>query len=526
MADDKVPAKDLKLAFKRLKSSAATNKTCFDCRASNPTWASVTYGIFLCIDCSAVHRSLGVHLTFIRSIQLDTNWTWLQLRAMQVGGNAKANAFFRQHNLLTKDAAAKYKSRVASMYKEKIALLAQKACEQYGTNLHIDTHHNAPATPEEKEADFFSESHHANDVSPVRPIKDVGNDSQNGNGNDVDNGISIASSANTVDEKDLDVSSLSISPPKSATKEARVPTIGGRKPAAKKAGIKGAKKKGLGATKVASNFAEIESEAQQLDKMKENINKEDSSSAASAASSDVQLTSSSFQYKTASMIKEEEKLKQLDPKKAAQMQRLGMGLAGHRSGIGHSASDSMNTVEQVGGEKESFYDKDRYSSTSSSGFFDTYGMDDSSSPYMTEQPPKYDSGFGGRSSSSYGSKDYRTYDRSYEDSRSRPTKKESIEPPSEDMQKKFGSAKAISSRDVFGDSREDDMSRDRLGQYQGSSAISSADLFGEDKKNTGRSVRSVDYSQLKAGVSQVTGKLSNMASGVIGSLQSRYSGSN
>ena len=47
------------------------NHVCADCGAGDPDWASLNLGILLCIECSGVHRQLGVHISKVRSCTLD-----------------------------------------------------------------------------------------------------------------------------------------------------------------------------------------------------------------------------------------------------------------------------------------------------------------------------------------------------------------------------------------------------------------------------------------------------------------------
>ncbi|XP_009359883.2 ADP-ribosylation factor GTPase-activating protein AGD3 [Pyrus x bretschneideri] len=73
------------------------NDKCADCGAPEPDWASLNLGVLVCIECSGVHRNLGVHISKVRSLTLDVKvWEPSVINLFQSLGNAFSNSVWEE----------------------------------------------------------------------------------------------------------------------------------------------------------------------------------------------------------------------------------------------------------------------------------------------------------------------------------------------------------------------------------------------------------------------------------------------
>ncbi|CAB1439137.1 unnamed protein product, partial [Pleuronectes platessa] len=71
------------------------NRSCADCRAPRPEWASVNLGVVICKKCAGQHRSLGPSISKVRSLKLDSSiWSNELVELFLAVGNKNANSFW------------------------------------------------------------------------------------------------------------------------------------------------------------------------------------------------------------------------------------------------------------------------------------------------------------------------------------------------------------------------------------------------------------------------------------------------
>jgi len=408
----------------------------------------------------------------------------------------------------------------------------------HGDKLHIDGGNEEVDNKEDKDEDFFSTN--TSSEFPVSSAPVIGEIQ------------APATSKSTKIADDADGApdvSKALSNEAPAKPAPRKSTIGAKKAGGKKPGL-GAKK-GLGAQKVTKDFAEIEREAEMADNIvlarKEEARisaaKSEEEQAASMASMRLAYQDLGIQQK-----KKEQALSKMDPKKAEQMERLGMGF-GAGSGFGaeksHSLISDMGIIQQ---EEPSNSRKPQFQSSTKDKFFDDFEV-------VENENENDDNGWGGSYSSKVDSicspsnksnksaweKDLgenvsksasksSSWDNDFD---SKPKKNVPISsgPAGVEAVSKFGNAKSISSDMFFGSDSASDRDAN-LNRFQGSNSISSDMYFNRESSNMSKSqsytsnLQAPDMEDVKEsvrqGVTKVAGRLSGMASGVMNQIQDKY----
>ncbi|KAK5781509.1 GTPase-activating protein AGE2 PWA37_003666 [Arxiozyma heterogenica] len=104
------------------------NSKCADCKTQqHPRWASWSLGVFICIKCAGIHRSLGTHISKVKSVDLDT-WKEEHLTMLiKMQNNDLANEYYE--NKLSHDTESQNKLSKMLMDTNKLSLFIRNKYE-------------------------------------------------------------------------------------------------------------------------------------------------------------------------------------------------------------------------------------------------------------------------------------------------------------------------------------------------------------------------------------------------------------
>ena len=114
------------------------NKKCLDCQAENPTFVSVNNAIFLCENCSKIHKRLGDNISKIKSLISD-ELTSEDIAILKIGGNARYRNFIKEYGIEEEyNKVYKYHLKLSEYYRSLLSAEVNKgnAPDEYDRLIH------------------------------------------------------------------------------------------------------------------------------------------------------------------------------------------------------------------------------------------------------------------------------------------------------------------------------------------------------------------------------------------------------
>jgi len=100
------------------------NSHCVDCGSVHPQWVSINNAVYVCYNCSGIHRGFGVQISFIRSLSMDA-LTDKQTKVLSLGGNKRFLEFMEAYGLENEPSNIKYKTKAAEFYRNMLKAMSE-----------------------------------------------------------------------------------------------------------------------------------------------------------------------------------------------------------------------------------------------------------------------------------------------------------------------------------------------------------------------------------------------------------------